>query len=830
VKAVIMAGGEGTRLRPLTTSQPKPMLPMANQPMVAHVISLLKSHGFDEIIITVAFLANTIRTYFGDGSEFGVRIGYATEETPLGTAGSVRNARDELDERFLVISGDVLTDIDLGELVRFHDEAGAAVTLALKPMENPLEFGIVITDPKGRIERFLEKPTWGQVFSDRINTGVYVLDPLVLDYIAPDRPVDFSAEVFPALLEAGHALYGFTTERYWEDVGTLEAYLRVHEDILDAKVAVAIDAFPLRDGVWVGEGAEIDPSATIEAPVLIGDNCHIGPGARLGAYTVLGANVNVGEGAVLERSVVHDNCYIGDGAAARSAIVGRSCELRRGVNIGEGAVLGDHCRIGHHAVITVGVKVYPYKIVESNATVTSSIIWETRGARALFGRRGVSGLANVDLSPELVTRVAMAYAATLPRGASVTTSRDSSRSARMLKRAAIVGLNAAGLHVEDLEAATLPLTRFHIRTGPNRGGLAVGLDREDPQSVVIRFLDADGVDVDEATEKRIERLFYREDLRRVLAEDIGDIDFPARSAELYTAALTSSIELQPLRDAHLKLVLDYAYGTASLVMPNVLAKLGADVLVVNPLVSTAGMLGFDRQKSAARLSELVRSSGAHLGAVIGADGEQLTLVDDTGVVLSDGEALLAVARLVAETEPGARVAVPVSATWRLNEVLAELGAEVVWTQIGSANLVEVALENDATLAASTDGDFAFPRFLPAYDAVATLVHVLAMLATSGKRLSQLRAGLPPVCVVHEQVLTPLDQKGAVMREFLESARVDEVVLIDGVKVIDATGWTLVVPDTEEPSTHIFAEADDEESSRARADAAAAEIRRFLAEI
>jgi len=824
-----MAGGEGTRLRPLTTSQPKPMLPMANQPMVAHVISLLKSHGFDEIIITVAFLANTIRTYFGDGSEFGVRIGYATEETPLGTAGSVRNARDELDERFLVISGDVLTDIDLGELVRFHDEAGAAVTLALKPMENPLEFGIVITDPKGRIERILEKPTWGQVFSDRINTGVYVLDPVVLDYIAPDRPVDFSAEVFPALLEAGHALYGFTTERYWEDVGTLEAYLRVHEDILDAKVAVAIDAFPLRDGVWVGEGAEIDPSATIEAPVLIGDNCHVGPGARLGAYTVLGANVNVGEGVVLERSVVHDNCYIGAGAAARSAIVGRSCELRRGVNIGEGAVLGDHCRIGHHAVITAGVKIYPHKIVESYATVTSSIIWETRGARALFGRQGVSGLANVDLSPELVTRVAMAFAATLPRGASVTTSRDSSRSARMLKRAAIVGLNAAVLHVEDLEAATLPLTRFHIRTGPNRGGLAVGLDREDPQSVVIRFLDADGVDVDEATEKRIERLFYREDLRRVLGEEIGDIEFPARSAELYTAALTSSIELQPLRDAHLKLVLDYAYGTASLVMPNVLAKLGADVLVVNPLVSTVGMLGFDRQRSAARLSELVRSSGAHLGAVIGADGEQLTLVDDTGVVFSDGEALLAVARLIAETEPGARVAVPVSATWRLNEVLAELGAEVVWTQIGTANLVGVALENDATLAASTDGGFAFPRFLPAYDAVATLVHVLAMLATSGKRLSQLRAGLPPVCVVHEQVLTPLDQKGAVMREFLESARVDEVVLIDGVKVIDATGWTLVVPDTEEPSTHIFAEADDEESSQARADAAAAEIRRFLAE-
>jgi mannose-1-phosphate guanylyltransferase/phosphomannomutase len=829
VKAVIMAGGEGTRLRPLTTSQPKPMLPMANQPMAAHIIALLKKHGFDEIIITVSFLANTIRTYFGDGSEFGVRIDYATEETPLGTAGSVLNARERLDERFLVISGDSLTDIDLGELVRFHDASGAVVTLALKAMENPLDFGIVITDEHSRVERFLEKPTWGQVFSDRINTGIYVLDPAVLDHIAPNRSVDFSADVFPELLEAGQPLYGFTTEGYWEDVGALEAYMQAHADILDGKVAVEIDAFPLRDGVWVGEGAEIDPSALIEAPALIGDNCRVGPGVTVGAYTVLGANVRVGEGAVLERSIVHDNCYVGAGTAMRGSVVGRSCELRRGVNLGVGAVLGDHCRVGHFAVVTAGVKIYPHKIVESNATVTQSIIWETRGARALFGRRGVSGLANVDLSPELVTRVALAFASTLPRGAIVTTSRDSSRSARLLKRAAMVGLNAAGLHVEDLEAATLPLTRFHIRSGPNQGGIAVCLDRDDPQSVVIRFLDANGVDVDEATQKRIERLFDREDLRRVLAEEIGDIDFPARTGELYTAALLSSIELEPLREAHFKLVLDYAYGTASLVMPKVLAKLGADVLVVNPLVSTIGMLGFDRMESATRLSELVRSSGAQLGAVIASDGEQLTLVDDNGLVLSDGDALLAVARLVAETTPGARIAVPVSATWRLNEVLAELGAEVVWTQIGMANLMDVAQENGATLAASTDGGFAFPQFLPAYDAAATLVRILAMLAKSGQRLSQLRAGLPPVCVAHETVLTPLDQKGAVMRVFLERARASEIVLIDGVKVISAAGWTLVVPDTEEPLTHVFAEADDEVSSLARARAAADEIRQFLAE-
>ena len=200
-----MAGGEGSRLRPLTSNQPKPMMPLANRPMMEHIVGLLKRHGFDEIVVTLAFMPNVIRNYFGDGSEFGVRMVYATEEHPLGTAGSVRNAMGELDERFLVISGDVLTDIDLEKVVGFHEERSALATIALVRVEDPLEFGIVITHDDGSIERFLEKPTWGQVFSDTINTGIFVLEPQIFDYIDADRPVDFSSEVFPAILEAGQA-------------------------------------------------------------------------------------------------------------------------------------------------------------------------------------------------------------------------------------------------------------------------------------------------------------------------------------------------------------------------------------------------------------------------------------------------------------------------------------------------------------------------------------------------------------------------------------------------------------------------------------------------
>ncbi|HEY3702899.1 MAG TPA: NDP-sugar synthase, partial [Acidimicrobiales bacterium] len=369
MKAVIMAGGEGTRLRPLTSNQPKPMLPMVNRPMMEHIVGLLREHGFDDIVVTVAFLANAVRTYFGDGSEFGVRMVYATEETPLGTAGSVLNARDELDERFLVISGDVLTDIDLSAIMAFHEERQALATIGLKAMENPLEFGIVITNEDGSIDRFLEKPTWGQVFSDTVNTGIYVLEPEVFDFIESGRPVDFSGEVFPALLAAGEPLYGYVADGYWEDVGNTEAYVRAHQDVLDRKVGIDVPGFSMRPGVWIGEGAEVHPSARLDGPVVIGDYCRIGPGTQLGDHTVLGGNVLVGPDASLERAIVHDNSYLGQGVSLRGCVLGRANDLRQGVRCEEGVVLGDECFVGEQAVINPGVKVYPSKTVEAGATV-----------------------------------------------------------------------------------------------------------------------------------------------------------------------------------------------------------------------------------------------------------------------------------------------------------------------------------------------------------------------------------------------------------------------------------------------------------------------------
>ncbi|HUC04498.1 MAG TPA: sugar phosphate nucleotidyltransferase [Acidimicrobiales bacterium] len=813
MKAVIMAGGEGTRLRPQTSNLPKPMLPLVGRPMMEHIVRLLRRHGVTDIVVTVAFLANAIRNYFGDGSELGVRMVYATEETPLGTAGSVRNARDELTERFIVISGDVLTDIDLTQVVQYHEKSDALATIALVPVDNPLEFGIVITREDGTIERFLEKPGWGQVFSDTINTGIYVLEPEIFDWIPDGRASDFSGEVFPAVLEAQGRLFGCVTSGYWEDVGTTAAYLKAHEDILDGRVDVGISGFELRPGIWLGKGSSVDPTAKIAGPAFIGENCTVDKWAELGAYTTIGANTRVAERAVVDHSVVGENSYLGRAVRVEGSVIGRTCELRQGARCHPGSVVGEGCRIGAQAEVRADVKIYPAKVVEAGAQVAASIVWESGGTRALFGRTGVEGLANVDVSPELAVRLAKAWASTLEKGASIVASRDTSRAARVLKRALMVGCNSVGVNVTDLELATIPVTRHHIRTSGSQAGLTVRLSPDDPNSVVIRFFDERGLDLSEGEQRRIERLYHREEFRRVTAPEIGDIEFAPRTIEHYTATMIETFGLRRNPERQVKLVLDLSYGAASFVTPNLLAKIEADVLSINPYAQTVGMISLSRITSTERVSEAVRGSGADLGAVIDAGGEGLSLVDGSGRVLTHDEAMWVFVDLCTRVpmSPGdaRRVALPVTASAQVRRLCAQRGTEVVTTALAASSLMEAA-SGGALFAADQEGGFIFPQFLPASDAAAALVALIDWLGRSGEDLASVVRRVPEIPILHSEVETPFEQKGVVMRTLVE--QLDEsdgtVSLVDGIKVENDEGWVLVVPDPEEPMTHVWAEGTD----------------------
>jgi mannose-1-phosphate guanylyltransferase/phosphomannomutase len=810
VKAVIMAGGEGTRLRPQTSNLPKPMLPLVGHPMMEHIVTLLRRHGITDIVVTVAFLPNAIRSYFGDGSELGVRMAYATEESPLGTAGSVRNAMEQLTERFIVISGDVLTDIDLTEVIAFHDKNDALATIALSAVENPLEFGIVITREDGSIERFLEKPGWGQVFSDTINTGIYVLEPEIFERIPEGRPVDFSSEVFPGALEDGEPMYGYVADGYWEDVGTTAAYLKAHEDILDGKVDAEISGFELRPGVWVGKGSTIDPTARLDSPTYVAENCTVDAHAVLGAYTTLGANARVAERAEVQRSVIGENSYLGPGTRVEGAVLGRSCDLRVGARIEPGAVLGEGCLVGAHAEVRSDVKVYPSKVVEAGAQVNASIVWESGGARTLFGREGVTGIANVDVSPELAVRLAKAWASGFEKGSSITASRDTSRAARVLKRALMVGCNAVGVNVADLELATVPVTRHQVRARASRGGLTVRLSPDDPQSVVIRFFDERGIDLSETDQRRVERMYHREEFRRVTAGEIGDIDFSPRVVEHYTGDVVQAFGLRRDDDRHVKLVLDLSYGAASFVMPNLLSKVGADVLSINPYAQTPGVIAIDRVVSEARVAEAVRGSGADLGAVIDPGGERLTLIDGRGRVLTDDEAIMAFIALGAEAGDTRKVALPVTASGATLRFCAEQGIEVALTPLSASGMLETAASGGVTFASDRRGGYVFPAFLPAFDAAAALARLLSLLGGGSSSLEDLVDAMPAMPIVHEEVATPLEQKGLIMRTLMEQLAEQgaDVVLVDGIKVQAHDGWVLVVPDPEDPVTHVWAEGID----------------------
>jgi mannose-1-phosphate guanylyltransferase/phosphomannomutase len=816
-----MAGGEGTRLRPMTANQPKPLLPVVNKPIMEHVLRLLKRHGFTETVVTVQFLASLVRNYFGDGEDVGMSLQYATEETPLGTAGSVKNAEDALRSGpFLVISGDALTDIDLTALVRYHKENGALVTVGLTRVPNPLEFGIIIVDEDGRIQRFLEKPTWGQVFSDTVNTGIYVMEPEVLAKVPAGVSVDWSADVFPRLLEAGAPLYGWIADGYWEDVGTHESYLKAQADVLSGRVEADIEGFEVSPGVWVSKDAEVDPEALLSGPLCVGDYAKIEAGAQLREFTVVGSNVVVKEGAFLHRAVVHNNVYVGLGATLRGCVIGKNTDVMGSARVEEGAVVGDECVIEPEAYLSAGVKVYPFKTIEAGAVVNTSVIWESRGQRTLFGPRGVSGLVNVEITPELCVRLASAYATTLKKGAVVTTSRDVSRAARALKRAVHGALNASAINVVDLEAQPLPVARFHTARGECSGGIALRTTPGDPQSIDILFLDERGAELSQAASRKLERVFSRQEYRRAFPGEIAELTYPSRLVESYAAELVRCVDMTGVREAGLKVVVDCAGGTASVVLPALLGRIGVEVLTVNNRLDEASPTQSLAQLRAGmqRLSELVASSRAAFGVRFDQVGERIQLVDDKGAMVSEDRALLVVLDLIAAERRTGRVALPVTTTRVAEQVCRFHGVQVGWTPTSLHGLTEATAADDVIFGADGRGGFVVPEFSRTLDGIAAFARLLGLVARTKLTLSQIDARIPRAHLLKRSMPTPWAAKGSVMRTVVEAAAGRVIDTTDGVRVVEPDGgWVLVLPDPAEAVTHLWAEGADADSAQALLD-------------
>ncbi|OFW55936.1 MAG: hypothetical protein A2W01_05680 [Candidatus Solincola sediminis] len=817
MKAVIMAGGQGTRLRPLTSNQPKPMLPVVNQPMMEHIIRLLGRYGFEDLVVTLQFLPTLITNYFGDGSEWGVKMEYSTEYLPMGTAGSVKNSAYLLDDTFLVISGDCLTDIDLSKVIDFHRLSKAMATITLIRVDNPLEFGIVVTDGEGHIERFLEKPNWGQVFTDTINTGIYVLEPEVLDHIPEGQSFDFSKDLFPFLLKEGYPLYGYVADGYWCDIGNFEQYMSAHKDILDRKVQLDPIGFRLAEDVWVGEGVDIEEGVEIRGPVLLGDHCRVEKGSILREYTVMGNNVVAKRDSFIHRAIIYDNSYIGTGCHLRGCVVGKNCDLKGNVRLEEGVVVGDECLIGENVLVNHDVKIYPFKTVETGATVNTSIIWESKGLRTLFGKRAISGIMNIDITPERALRVAMAYASSLPMGSTVITSRDASRAARTIKRAVMTGLTAAGVNVADLEISPSPVNRYAISAERAVGGIDIRISAFDPQSIEIHFFDSEGIDISEGKQREIEKIFYQANFRRAFAQEIGAIMFPPRLLEMYSNSLIGQLNLERLKKRRFRVVADYAFGGASIIMPAIFGRMGCDVLSLNSFTDESRVT-LDQEelnRSLRNLSNMVRASEAELGVLIDNAAERLFLLDNLGRQIPPQMTLLIFVKLLCEIGRRGSIAVPVSMSSQVENIAAECGNPVIRTKVSRSDLMRTSLSDNVMFAGAGSGGFIFPAFLPTYDAMASTAMLLDALSAADKSLSQYMDELPEIHLLSEEIPTSWEQKGTIMRRLLEEVDGGRVQLIDGIKVfLDDSAWILILPDPDAPSLHLICEA-GEDSDAAR---------------
>ena len=355
MQAVILVGGEGTRLRPLTSTVPKPVVPLVARPFISYMLEWLCAHGIDDVIMSCGFLATSVRNVLGDGSSYGIRLRFVEEPDPRGTAGALKFAESMLDERFLMLNGDVLTDIDLTEQIAQHERTGAKATLALVPVDDPSAYGLVHLEDDRAVRDFVEKPSSDRIDTNLISAGAYVLQREVLDLVPADRNVSIEREVWPRLI--GDGLYGFPSESYWLDIGTPERYLQGTFDIIEGNVETAVKARLGDDWLAIDESAEI--SGRVIPPAVIERGVRVAPGAHVGSLAVLAGGVSIGAGSTVERAVILNGTQIGDGCTLRDCIVAAGCRIGERTQITGGAVLGEGVTVGADNVITRGARIFP---------------------------------------------------------------------------------------------------------------------------------------------------------------------------------------------------------------------------------------------------------------------------------------------------------------------------------------------------------------------------------------------------------------------------------------------------------------------------------------
>lgn len=795
MKAIIMAGGEGSRLRPLTCNMPKPMMPILGKPVMEYAVELLKKYGITEIGVTLQYLPDEIVNYFGDGSDFGVNMRYFVEDVPLGTAGSVKNAESFLNETFIVISGDALTDIDISKVINYHNEKEALATLVLKEVAIPLEYGVVVTGKDGFITSFLEKPSWNEVFSDKVNTGIYILEPKIFSFYETNQKFDFSNDLFPILLRNNEAMYGFAFEGFWCDIGNIEQYMNCNYNILKGNVKVSIKAKEVEEGIWIGEECIISPNAVITPPVYIGNNCRIYEGSRVGPYSVIGKNNIISSGSSIKRSIVFNNCYLGSGVELKGTVICNKVQMESRSAAFEESAIGDETFICSKAIVKPGVKVWPEKVVESGVIVKTNLIWGGKHCKSIFAKKLVRGEINIDITPEFVSKLGSAYGSLLPIGSKVAISSSDYGAPQMFKYALATGLLSIGVEVFDLKMMTTSITRHASNFFGVQGAIHVMQELDDRQKVSIKFMDGDGIDLDSQMERKIENSLLREDFRRVMADSLQKISHYTDCVDYYTRHIINKIDTKIIASKKIKVVVSVREKTLTKILKNICEELRISLKF------------YDVPKDIVGLAKTVVLTNANIGMYIGDSGEDVIVIDGQGNIIRESlyEALKAI--VILKSSKLKIYAAPVSCSMSLEKVVNNCGGKFVRTKTGYKDVFNGFLLNEPE----------FPRkyilewYLITVDELAFFLVLINYMAKNSLALKDIVSTIPRFVSRKIELSCPWNIKGKVMRRLIEENEQHSIDLTEGVKLSYDNSWALVLLDEEEPICRIYAESDNKEN-------------------
>lgn len=814
MKAVVMAGGFGTRIQPLTHSRPKPMLPIMNKPMMEHTMMMLKDLGITEFIVLLYFKPEIIQEYFGDGSAFGIKITYVIPDDDYGTAGAVKFAQEYIgDENFIIISGDLVTDFDFNKLFKFHEKENAKLSIGLTSVENPLQFGVVIANEDHVIEKFLEKPSWGEVFSDTINTGIYIIEPEILEYIPKGENFDFAKDLFPSLMQEKIPLMAYNLEGYWRDVGNPQSYREVYEDILTQKVKFKLEGKKKKypDGLLYTMGENIiDETVEIIGTVLLGDNVTIKKNVKL-TNTIIGDNVTIGASSKIKNSVFWNDVKVNKHLLLDNGVICNNNFIDKNVTAMAGLILAENCEVGELVHFDKDVVIWTDKKIEPASIVTSNLILGNKYKNSIFEDGSVYGKSNIELSCEMATKLAEAFGAQLPPFSTVIVGRDHDKNSRMIKRAFLGGLLSSGINILDLKEIPPSALRYILANDEDLfAGIHFKRCLNDTASSEITFFNDEAMKIHSESAKSIEKAFFNEKFRRVDYTKIGHIRESHYRLEClnYMHKIIEKTDHKIIKHGNFKVVLDLMHGTTTDIFPKIINEIRVENIMLNSYYDEQKLSNITNleKKSFEDVSKIVESLSYNMGILVYPNAQKIVLVDDKGRVLSKVQALYAVLELLnlSAMNEKKRVFLP---TWapdirEFRNLIIERG---VYADFKAQKLKEY------DLVATVDGNFTFTEFSYTRDAIYASLKIMELLSTYKIELSQLVSSLETFYYQHFLIDCPQKLKGKMMRKFLQYSKNKKSCSKIGVKIWeDKNDWVLMIPDQYSEHLNLYIQAEDKQ--------------------